>query len=134
MDKVIAKKTVNALIPEAEMGFAAKFILKTTGAKATDVVLKAAKKLMGGLWVGGTAIIQKKKLAFRPNWLNRAVHKADYAVEIPFEEISEINVRFGIATKIIDIITCEGKFSIRCYGAENIANKIREQKYISASA
>jgi hypothetical protein len=127
MDDAIATKVVNALIPEAEMGFAARFIVGMTDALATESVLDAAKKKKGGLWVGGTVIIQQRTLVFRPNWLNRLVHKAEYTVRIPLEEISKVNVRSAPVTKIIDVITREGEFSFRCYGAEAFADLIRRQ-------
>ncbi len=45
MGNVVARKTVNALIPEAEMDFAAKFILDMTGA---GEVLEVGKRRITG--------------------------------------------------------------------------------------
>ena len=133
MENVIAKKSVNALIAEGEIGSAAKFLLDKTGGEVTGVVLEAAKKMMGGLWVGGTAMIQEKSLVFRPNWLNRLIHKAEYTVTIPFEEMTGIDVRFGMGTNIIDIVTGDGKLSIRCFGAQAFAELIQKQKAVATS-
>jgi hypothetical protein len=128
MDTPIVQKKVNALVAGAEMGFGAKFLVKATGLDVTETVLKEFKKAMGGLWVGGTATLHETKLAFRPNALNRALHAGDYSVEIPLREISDIQVRFGFITKIIDIVTAHGKLSLRCFGAEDFAGTIRTQK------
>jgi hypothetical protein len=127
VSNVIATKTVNALIPEAEMGFAAKFVLDKTGDAATGAVLEVAKKMMGGLWVGGTVAVQRQELVFRPNWFNRLIHKADYTITIPLPEISQVDVRFGVLTKIVDINTGDGRLTFRCYGAEDFANLILSQ-------
>jgi hypothetical protein len=128
MDTPIAQKTVNALVADAEMGFGAKFLVNATGLDVTEDILKEFKKAMGGLWVGGTAKLYKTKLAFRPNALNRVVHAGDYSVEIPLQEISDIQVRFGFVTKIIDIATAHGGLSLRCFAAQDFAETIRTQK------
>src|SRR5258706_1100631 len=107
----IARKIANALIPEAEMSEGLKTVLNVTGARSTDSVLKRLKKKWGGLWVGGTVILHERDLTFRPNALNRFAHEADYTTVIPLGEISEVNVRFGFVTKIIDLGTRAGKFS-----------------------
>lgn len=128
MENIAARKAVNALIQEAEIGSAAKFILDKTGTSgASGAVLDVAKKMMGGLWVGGTVTIGQKSLVFRPNWLNRLLHKAEYTVKIPYEKISQVNVRFGFVTRIVDVITGNCKFSFRCYGADAFADVLRKE-------
>ena len=127
MSTEIARKTVNALITDAEMSFGARFLVSATGLDVTETVLKGFKKAMGGLWVGGTATLYETKIAFRPNAMNKAVHAGDYSVEIPLDDVTEVQVRFGFVTKIIDIATADGKLSIRCFGAPDFAAKIREQ-------
>ncbi len=128
METPIAQKTVSALVADAEMGFGARFLLSATSHGVTEIVLKGFKQVMGGLWVGGTATLHETKLGFRPNALNHFIHAGDYSVEIPLQEISDIQVRFGFLTKIIDIVMPHGKLSIRCFGAEDFANTIRTQK------
>ena len=127
MSTEIARKTVNALITDAEMSFGARFLVSATGLDVTEAVLKGFKKAMGGLWVGGTATLYETKIAFRPNAMNKAVHAGDYSIEIPLDNVTEVQVRFGFVTKIIDIATADGKLSIRCFGAPDFAAKIREQ-------
>ena len=127
MSREITSKLANALIADAEMSFGAKFIVSATS-PVTETVVAGFKKAMGGLWVGGKPTLHETKISFRPNALNKAVHEGDYSLEIPLDHVSEIQVRFGFITKIIDIVTAEGKLSIRCFGAPDFADKIREQK------
>lgn len=49
MGTVVARKLVNALIPNAGMGFASKFVLDKAGLGATKAVVEIFKKVMGGL-------------------------------------------------------------------------------------
>jgi hypothetical protein len=128
METPIAQKPVNALIADAEMGFGARFLLSATSHGATEIFLKGLKLVMGGLWVGGTATLYETKLRFRPNALNEFIHAGVYSVKIPLQEISDIQVRFGFITKIINIVTPHGRVSIRCFGAEDFANMIRTQR------
>lgn len=128
MEKVIASKIANALIPEAEMSSTLKTFLDAMGSRsAHSLVLNNMKKRTGGLWVGGTAILHEHDLTFRPNAMNKIAHEDDYTTVIPLADICEVNVRFGFVTKIIDLVTREGKFSIRCWGAEKFAALIRDQ-------
>jgi hypothetical protein len=128
MTTPIARKMVNALVADAEMDFLVKYLLNAANLGFADVVLTEFKKAMGGLWVGGTATLYESKLAFHPNLMNRLVHAGDYSIEIPLREITDIQIRFGFVTKIIDIKTAHGTLSIRCYGAESFAETIRTLK------
>lgn len=56
-----------------------------------------------------TQLIAKKTV----NALNRAVHAGDYSIEIPLVDATDAQVRYGFVTKISDIVTSEGKLSIR---------------------
>jgi hypothetical protein len=121
-DNVIAKKLVNALMKDAEVGDRAQRVLGAGGRFGTN----AAKKLMGGLWVGGTAYLTQDAVEFHPNGINRALHKDpdSMSVVLPLRSITAVETRFGIGTKIIDIKTAIGTLSVRCYGAEGFARKI----------
>ena len=70
-DNVIARKMANALMKDAEMGDRASALLGAGGRLGTNAV----KKLMGGLWVGGTTYLTTDAVEFHPNGLNRALHK-----------------------------------------------------------
>lgn len=122
-DNVIARKLANALMKDAEIGDRTQMVLGPGGRLGTSAV----KKLMGGLWVGGTAYLTSDALEFHPNGLNRAMHKdpESLSVVLPLRSITGIETRFGIATQIIDIKTAIGTLSLRCCGAKGFADKIK---------
>ncbi len=121
-DNILDKRMANALFKEAEIGRAANILLGGGGRAGTAI----AQKMMGGLWVGGTAYLTPDTIEFHPNGLNKAFHKdADsLSVSIPLGEVTAIERRFGIATKIIDIETADGILSIRCYNSATFADAI----------
>lgn len=121
-ENVIARKMANALMKDAEITDRAQSLLGPGGRLGTNAV----KKLMGGLWVGGTAYLTEDAVEFHPNGLNRMVHKDpdSLSVVIPLRGITSVETRFGIATQIIDIKTAIGTLSVRCYGAPGFAKKI----------
>ncbi len=125
-DNVIAKKLVNALMKDAEVGERTQTLLGPGGRLGTNAV----KKLMGGLWVGGTAYLTEDAVEFHPNILNRALH-ADpdsMSVVLPLRSITSVETRYGIGTKIIDVKTAIGTLSVRCYGAVGFAKKIEDAR------
>ncbi len=121
-DNVIARKMANALMKDAEIGDRTNRVLGPGGRLGTSAV----KKLMGGLWVGGTAYLTEDAIEFHPNGLNRAVHKDpdELSVVLPLKSLNAVETRFGLFTQIIDLKTAIGTLSIRCYGADKFAKKI----------
>ncbi|MFN3211803.1 MAG: hypothetical protein ACE37M_01745 [Henriciella sp.] len=121
-ENVIAKKMVNALMKDAEIGDRAQRFMGAGGRLGTN----AMKKLMGGLWVGGTAYLTEDAVEFHPNGFNRALHQDpdSLSVVLPLRSITSVETRFGIGTQIIDVKTAIGTLSVRCYGAPGFAKKI----------
>ncbi|MEM7328818.1 MAG: hypothetical protein AAF437_08780 [Pseudomonadota bacterium] len=121
-ENVIAKKLANALMKDAEIGDQAQTLLGPGGRLGAT----AMKKLMGGLWIGGTAYLTSDAVEFHPNGLNRMVHKDpdSLSVVLPLRGITSVETRFGVATQIIDIKTAIGTLSVRCFGARGFASKI----------
>ncbi len=121
-DNVIARKLANALMKDAEIGDTTALALGPGGRLGTAAV----KKLMGGLWVGGTVYLTEDAVEFHPNGLNRAVHKDpdSLSVVLPLRGVTSIEMRQGILTPIIDINTAIGTLSVRCFGAKGFAEKI----------
>ena len=121
-DDVIDKRMANALFAEAEPGRAARWMLGLEGRAG----LAIAKRLVGGIWVGGNARLRPETLEFHPNRLNRLAHgNADaLSIVIPLREIKAVTDRFGVATRIIDIQTQEATLSLRCYRAMAFAQAI----------
>ena len=129
---IIGKRLSNALIKDAEPDFGVFFdVADVVGLGAVKSTLTAElsvfKKLMGGLWVGGTTYLTEDAIKFRPNLINRLLHKGDCSVSIPLGEITDVKKRFGIVTQIIDIITTKGTLSIRCYGSGSFFEMINAQ-------
>ncbi|MEO1662274.1 MAG: hypothetical protein AAFR51_14885 [Pseudomonadota bacterium] len=121
-ENVIARKLANALMKDAEIGERTQSLLGPGGRLGTN----AMKKLMGGLWVGGTAYLTEDALEFHPNILNRALHTDpdSLSVVLPLRGITSVETRFGVGTKIIDIKTAIGTLSIRCFGAGSFAKQV----------
>jgi hypothetical protein len=130
---VLGKRLCNALIKDAEPDFDAFFAVTDmvglgAAKKPVSAVSSVAKKLFGGLWVGGTTYLTKDAIIFRPNFLNRLVHKHDCSVRIPLSEITDVEKRFGIGTKIIDISTSKGTLSVRCYWPTSFIKMINVER------
>ena len=125
-DNIIARKLANALMKDAEIGDQTSRVMGAGGRLGTAAV----KKLMGGLWVGGTAYLTEDAVEFHPNGLNRAVHKdpESLSVVLPLRGITSVETRFGMMTQIIDIKTAIGTLSIRCFGADGFAKKIEKAR------
>jgi hypothetical protein len=115
---LIAKKLVNALIPNAQ----------TRALIPRQRLIYRFKKHYGGLWVGGTLYLKACSIEFRPNALNKAVHTGDMRREVMLQDIADLKTRFGILTGIIDItFTNASTFTFRCFGAKLFAERIRQQ-------
>ena len=128
MEEIIEAKLANALFKDAQASGAARFVVDVTGGGVTTLVLEGMKKAMGGLWVGGKASLTAHSVRFSPNALNIAAHEGLYEMVIPLVEVTDVVVRFGFGTKIIDIRTDHGTLSIRCWGAKSFADRINAQR------
>lgn len=128
MDQLVAVKTANALIPNADLASAARSWVTVIGGGAVEDVVEGFRSLMGGLWVGGKATLYTDRLSFQPNALNRALHDGDYSLEISLSDIEDVCVRWGVLTKIIDVETDAGRLSLRCFGAPAFAKQILLQR------
>ncbi len=133
---IIGKRLCNALIKDAEVDFGLFFAVADAvhlgGVKnSLSAVLPVFKKLMGGLWVGGTTYLTKDAVSFRPNLVNRFVHKQDCSVRIPLSEITDVQKRFGFFTQIIDIKTSKGVLCIRCYWPTSFIDMINNARRTS---
>jgi hypothetical protein len=119
-DQLVEEKRANALKPDARARFEDK----------SELIFgfgDLLRSMFGGLWVGGTAQLYETKLVFRPNSLNRTAHADDATTEIELDLVTSVRVRGGLLTKIIDIAAGPDGLTIRCFGAEAFADRIREQ-------
>ena len=121
-DAVVEKRLANALFKQAKISDLAAKALGSGGAAG----LGAVEKLMGCLWVGGTAYLTPTTVEFHPNAINKLAHKdpEDLSVAIPLASVAGVTRRFGLGTKIIDIETEAGVLSVRCYKSLTFAQAI----------
>lgn len=124
MSKLIAQKTCNALLKNVSPNA----FMDEISDVSTIIIIKGFKKAMGGLWVGGNAFLYEDRIEFRPNSLNKSIHKGETSWTIPLKYIDKAFVSWGLLTKIINIETKEGTLKIRCFGAQDLCNKIESTK------
>lgn len=124
----IEKKTCNALIENAKPNFNAYLISLITGGVggvvAISAVLGGFKKMLGGLWVGGTTYLTKENIIFTPNKLNKMFQSNIDCLKIPLSDITSVRKEFGFITGIIRIDTENGTLKLRCYGSSEFMDKI----------
>lgn len=131
------KKLANFLIPEAEIDLAvysqaaklmgADSTMVAAQAVITDSVINGFKKVYGGLWVGGTVELSDQYLSFKPNAINNLVHKDDYSLSIPLNDITDLSHEFGFLSGIIRIRTKHGVMKMRCFGAKKVLEVINSK-------
>jgi hypothetical protein len=127
--EAIASKSANALIKNAEINKRMKATLSLFNQSliAFSLLERFFKPALNGFWVGGTVLLFQDRLIFAPNLANRMVHEKLDTIEIPLHRISDVRVRYGIATKIVETATGEElALTFRCYGAKRFANLIRK--------
>jgi hypothetical protein len=132
MQRILEKRVSNALIKDAVPDFEILFIVADmVGLEEIKNPLKltmaVTKKMMGGLWVGGTTYLTEDALVFRPNWANRFFHEGDCSVSIPLTDIVEVTKVPGLVTQIIDAKTAKGTLRFRCYRRDSFYDLILAQ-------
>ncbi len=129
---VIASKSANILAEFGDLSKLAKASLILSDNAGTLLVYEALKKLYGGTWVGGTATLTKTQLSFKPSALNVLLPGGkDPSVTIPLSKIANVVLEGGFITKIIRIEMPELIVRLRCYGAADFMQKIREAAQLS---
>lgn len=124
----IIKKLANALIKDASINGVTNVFFDVAGATGSKIVIEGLKKIYGGLWVGGTAYLYDDRIEFKPNKMNLALTKGLTDIILPLNKIVDINLEFGVVTKIINIATLNGTLKIRCSGANKFLEEIINQK------
>lgn len=110
---VIDKRLANALYRDASINSASGKLLGPSG----KLGVKAVEKMMGGLWVGGTAYLTTDAVEFHANALNRLVHTPGSIepVVFPLAGIEDTAYRKATVTHIIDLVSGGRTLSIRGY-------------------
>lgn len=113
---VITEKSVSALLDNAKMARISKMILGLDG----QLSAKLSKKMIGGQWISGTAYLTADRFEFQPGFLNRPFFKnlEELKLVLPWQEIIEVEKRFGMVASIVDLKTSIETHSIRCNGAD----------------
>jgi hypothetical protein len=121
--EVIASKLANALIESAELSPAMKAVPHSG---VVTGVLGGFRKYYGGLWVGGKATLTNSQLSFEPNAMNRLAQTGELSVVVPLYEIKGVTLQNAFLTNIIVIRTKKSTLRLRCFGAADFMQKIRE--------
>jgi len=126
-ERIIAVKLCNACFPKVELSDTATAITETVGVarstrRAIDFVAKR------GYWVGGSVTLTDQRIVFVPNALNSALQDGNLKLEIRLTDVTDVRVRFGILTKIIEIVSPQLTLTVRCFGATSFAGKIDAQR------
>lgn len=121
-DKTLSKKNVSALLDGAKMGRLSKMILGLDG----QISANLSKKMIGGQWISGQALIKTTGFEFQPSKLNQPFFKNmdELRILIPWPELNQVSKRFGMVASIIDLETSADTLSIRCYGADEFIARI----------
>lgn len=122
-DTILARKTVSALLDGAKMGRLSKMILGLDG----QISAALSKKMIGGQWISGTALIMPAGFEFQPSRLNQPFFKNMDAlrIHIPWPELIGVSKRFGVVAAIVDLETSADTLSVRCHGADDLIAKIK---------
>jgi hypothetical protein len=79
----------------------------------------------GGLWVGGRIHLRDGRIWFNANALNRALHTGLGGQGVTLADVVAVEVRPGVLTKIVDVITDDDLLRFRCFRAAATAEAIR---------
>lgn len=130
--EIIEKKAANALIekvsPSAATYALAVALTPDTPVSALVVMattLTIAKKVLGGLWVGGQVLLKQNEISFEPNRINTILHEGNLAIRIPYSEVQSIERCGGLVSGMIRIVTEVGTVLIRVFGADGFAERIK---------
>ncbi|MEM9571159.1 MAG: hypothetical protein AAF996_06810 [Pseudomonadota bacterium] len=121
-DTILAKKSVSALLDGAKMGRLSKMILGWDG----QISATLSKRMIGGQWINGKALIKTGGFEFQPSKLNQPFFKNldDLTIIIPWSKLMAVRKRFGMVGPIVDLETSADTLSIRCLGLDELIRGI----------
>lgn len=125
-DEIVLQKSANFLFRDAELNPILRWILNYQTFGLNSSTLQGIRRYYGGLWVGGVLTATRKRLAFKPNVLNRMSYESTMEVDISFGAIIEIKDRPGIITGMVDFILADKTLTFRCFGAKALATSLRK--------
>ena len=122
---IIASKSVNLLAEFPDISNVAKAAMVVSGDGGLLLLAEVLKKHYGGTWVGGTATLTRTELSFKPSALNMGSAR-DTAVAVPLDKIASVTLEGGLIMKTVRVETPEFVLRLRCYGAAEFMQRIRD--------
>ena len=86
------------------------------------IVTTTMDRFSDGAWVGGRIRFDGKLIEFRPNALNRALHRGIIDFTIPIHDVEAVSARPGFISGIVSVRTADALFVFRCFGAKRVAS------------
>jgi len=121
-EAAIFEKSVSALLDGVKMARLSKLMLGMDG----QVSAAISKKLIGGTWMQGKVFLTPTVLVFQPSRLNGLFVKNfdDLKFELPLSELHAVRERLGMSGPMLDLVTSDDTWTIRCLGAEKLKAQI----------
>lgn len=135
-EQILTSKLSNALYPRDTVQLSHGFDAAASASGHAGSVRGSTEfvaKMMGGYWVGGTTTLTNERIVFTPNAMNIALQDGLTVIDIPLQDLTDVSVRWGVLTKIIDLTTRDRTISIRCFAAKKFAAAIEEQRKLQKS-
>ncbi|MFT4226225.1 hypothetical protein [Micropruina sp.] len=128
--QILLKKAANLLVEDARTDLHptvdAALAVVEAPMSSTERVLDGFRAKYGGLWVGGTLTVTDQQVEFHANALNRAVQSGTLDIALPLRSIAQVELQPGFVTKIVAITVGYRQVKSRMYGAEQVAETIRQ--------
>lgn len=128
--RILLRKAANLLVEDARLdlhpGVDAALAVAQESRASTESVIDVFRGRYGGLWVGGTLIVTDRSVDFQANALNRMVQTGTLDLSVPLHDIAAVEVQPGLVTKIVAITVGQRQVKARMYGAERVAETIRQ--------
>lgn len=128
--RILLRKAANLLVEDARLDLHPAMDAGLAAAQesraSTESVIDVFRGRYGGLWVGGTLIVTDRSVDFQANALNRMVQTGTLDLSVPLDDIAAVEVQPGLVTKIVAITVGHRQVKARMYGAERVAETIRQ--------
>jgi hypothetical protein len=113
-EAIVAFRAANAVMAGVKPNLLMRLCMDALGAsKGLRIATELMERSAGGLWVGGRCFLTTHRLVFMPNVLNRLLQSGVPVVAVNLSAVSGSSHRFGLVTRIIDVRTEAGIFSLR---------------------
>ena len=113
---------MSALLDDVKMARLSKLILGMDG----QISAALSKKLIGGTWMQGKVFLTPACFIFHPSRLTGLFVKNfdELRFELPLSEIEHVRERLGMVGPMLDLVTADETWTIRCLGADKLKAQI----------